>query len=474
MLHPIVPGADVPFASSPAAVVPSQAGPTGYFVPSQPTATVPPHAVHTRYIRAPPPPPARHLFANQRPPQKPSGQVTQPSVLDRVSSRRNILTAEAKPFVGSAHGGQELHRLPSQLNAAARPYVPAGLSGIGIQEPAAAQQSRMLSTSEAKVGASFTPDRHLDRQVERVLKTLLPEESTNGNFRLSTVAPELIRATVKSEPAQPTDEPEIMSSKHQLGVDNKDAVHTAGATLAINEDSRITQQGAADTGRAPQPISTARSLPPPPHRALSNKRQPQSLRRSTRASIAALLDSVNKDLGFMPNADAKPFVGSLAGLSSSTAPSDVREARAVGGAGSRRSSAQGGHELHRSQTHLNSAARPYEPAELSGNGIQEPAAAQQSRMLSTFEAQVDDSFMPDRHVGRQVERVLSTHLPEESTNGNTRLSTAAPDLIRATVRSEPAQLMMSLTGCHQSTRVTALANQDLNKWLGATINRTID
>lgn len=104
MLHPIVPGADVPFASSPAAVVPSQAGPTGYFVPSQPTATVPPHAVHTRYIRAPPPPPARHLFANQRPPQKPSGQVTQPSVLDRVSSRRNILTAEAKPFVGSAHG----------------------------------------------------------------------------------------------------------------------------------------------------------------------------------------------------------------------------------------------------------------------------------------------------------------------------------------------------------------------------------
>lgn len=85
MLHPIVPGTDVPFVSS------------------QPAPSVPPQAVPTGYIRTPPPPPARHLFAKQKRPQKPSGHVTQPSVLDRVSNRRHILTAEAKPFVGSAH-----------------------------------------------------------------------------------------------------------------------------------------------------------------------------------------------------------------------------------------------------------------------------------------------------------------------------------------------------------------------------------
>ncbi|KAL3162947.1 hypothetical protein ABBQ32_009381 [Trebouxia sp. C0010 RCD-2024] len=430
MLHPIVPGTDVPFVSS------------------QPAPSVPPQAVPTGYIRTPPPPPARHLFAKQKRPQKPSGHVTQPSVLDRVSNRRHILTAEAKPFVGSAHdvpsaaapaaareprdmlsagsghsfsqSGQQLHRLPSQLHHAARPYVPAGLSDAGIQEPAAAQQSRMLPTLEAKVDASFMLDRQHDRQVES-----MPAESTGGNFGMSTVAPELIRAMVESEPAQLTDEPEGMSSKHQLGVDNKDAVHTPGATFVLNVDSRITQQGAADTGPAPQPISAAHSPPPPPPYALANKRQPQSLQLSRPVSQASLLDRVSKTWS-TPNANAKPVVGCRANLSSSTAPSDVREARAVGGADSRRSSAQGGHELHRLPSHLNSAARPYVPAGLSGSRIQKPAAAQQSRMLSALEA--------------KVERVLTTHLPEVSTDGNTRSSTAAPELIRATVKSEPAQL----------------------------------
>lgn len=126
----------------------------------------------------------------------------------------------------------------------------------------------------------------------------------------------------------------------QLGVDNKDAVHTPGATFVLNVDSRITQQGAADTGPAPQPISAAHSPPPPPPYALANKRQPQSLQLSRPVSQASLLDRVSKTWS-TPNANAKPVVGCRANLSSSTAPSDVREARAVGGADSRRSSAQG-------------------------------------------------------------------------------------------------------------------------------------
>lgn len=121
----------------------------------------------------------------------------------------------------------------------------------------------------------------------------------------------------------------------QLGVDNKDAVHTAGAILAVNEDSR-TQQVAADTSPAPQPISTAHSKPPPPH-ALANKRQPQCLQRPRPVSIGALADRFFEDFRLMQNADAKPFMGSLMGSPPSTAPSDLREAMAMGGAGSRRS-----------------------------------------------------------------------------------------------------------------------------------------
>lgn len=47
--------------------------------------------------------------------------------------------------------GQELHRLAHELNAAAVPYVPAGFSGYGAQEQAAAQQSP-VATIPAQVG----------------------------------------------------------------------------------------------------------------------------------------------------------------------------------------------------------------------------------------------------------------------------------------------------------------------------------
>ena len=85
LLHRSVPGADVPTASQPAAFVPPQAFPTGYFGP-------------------PPPPPARHLFGNYRRPQHLIRPATQPQALDRVSNRRNTSDAAANPFVRSARG----------------------------------------------------------------------------------------------------------------------------------------------------------------------------------------------------------------------------------------------------------------------------------------------------------------------------------------------------------------------------------
>ena len=85
MLHPAVPGADVPIVSSqPAAIISSQAVPTGYFGP-------------------PPPPPARHPFADYRQAQS-LRPATQPWALDRVSTRRHTSDAAAKPFARPAYG----------------------------------------------------------------------------------------------------------------------------------------------------------------------------------------------------------------------------------------------------------------------------------------------------------------------------------------------------------------------------------
>ena len=50
-------------------------------------------------------------------------------------------------------GRQEPYLSAHQLNSAAKPYMPAGLSGYGKQKPAAAQQSYMLSTFEGQVGS---------------------------------------------------------------------------------------------------------------------------------------------------------------------------------------------------------------------------------------------------------------------------------------------------------------------------------
>lgn len=99
------------------------------------------------------------------------------------------------------------------------------------------------------VDASFMLDRHLDRQVERVLTTHLPEVSTDGNTRSSTAAPELIRATVKSEPAQLADEPESMSSKHQVTIACPHYVQFHSLLLLIVDLAAVAYSG---TSQIPQ------------------------------------------------------------------------------------------------------------------------------------------------------------------------------------------------------------------------------
>ncbi|KAL3160975.1 hypothetical protein ABBQ38_009365 [Trebouxia sp. C0009 RCD-2024] len=169
-------------------------------------------------------------------------------------------------------------------------------------------------------------------------------------------------------------------------------------------------------------------MPRRPHRALANKRQPQSLQLPRPGFTLALLDRAIEELRLMQNADAKPFVGSLTGLPPSTASSELREAAAMGGAGSRRSSAQSGQGFHRSPSQLNAVGSLYMPAGLSSYRTQEQATSKHYR-FAMFGAQI--AFQPQHD--RQSECVL---VPEETPRGNIRLSTAAHNVIQATVKKE--------------------------------------
>ena len=76
-----------------------------------------------------------------------------------------------------------------------------------------------------QVGESPTPDRQDGEQGEGVLSLLLQRESTDGNIRLTTAAPELMAAAVEKQPAQSADEPLKMSPEHQVTVACPHQVH---------------------------------------------------------------------------------------------------------------------------------------------------------------------------------------------------------------------------------------------------------
>lgn len=109
-------------------------------------------------------------------------------------------------------------------------------------------------------------------------------------------------------------------------------MHRPLASLPGNEDSRMTQQGAAHTDPAPQPTPAGhfrRPLPPLCGHAVVNHRLPQPeqhpgpvIHPSIRGRIS------NARVAF--NAGAKPFVGSLRGVASSAAPANFKEARDMG------------------------------------------------------------------------------------------------------------------------------------------------
>ena len=67
-------------------------------------------------------------------------------------------------------------------------------------------------------GEDPTTDRQDGKLVEPVLDMLLPPESTDGNIRLTTAAPELAPATFKKQPGLSADEPLKMSRKQQVTI----------------------------------------------------------------------------------------------------------------------------------------------------------------------------------------------------------------------------------------------------------------
>ncbi|KAL3162957.1 hypothetical protein ABBQ32_009390 [Trebouxia sp. C0010 RCD-2024] len=371
----------------------------------------------------------------------------------------------------SSQGGQELKGSPSQLSAATMPYVPAGLAGYEAQEHAPAQQSP-IATSPPQNDNAPIPDRQHDRQLQHVQSMLLPEETTDGNIRSSTTAPDLIQATGRKELAQ-------------LGVDNQGAVHIASYSLTADSSlssaiaDEIPTLGGESESVSREKLCTAVAAP----ECDGSSGIPE---RCPRPVIQPSVQHRVSNTRMVFNADAKPFVGSLRGVASSAAPANVKGAKVTGSAGSRHSfsrsgqelrwtpsqldsgarpyvpatlcsetqeqaaaqqsrigsgssSSQNGQELHRLAHELNAAAVPYVPAGFSGYGAQEQAAAQQSP-VATIPAQSDDVTIPDRQHDRQLQHVLRMLLPEETTGGNTRPSTTAPHLIQATGRKQPAQL----------------------------------
>ena len=130
----------------------------------------------------------------------------------------------------------------------------------------------------------------------------------------------------------------MILSTLQLGVQNRGAVHRPVAAFLLNEDHRITQQGAPDTGPVPQLMPSGYLNPPlPPPHAWPNQRQPQPEQYPRPVIQPSVRDRVsNTKIVF--NAGAKPFVGSLRSFASSAAPSKSKEARDMGSAASGSSS----------------------------------------------------------------------------------------------------------------------------------------
>ena len=69
-----------------------------------------------------------------------------------------------------------------------------------------------------QVDEAPTPDRQDGKQVEHVASLVLPEESKDGNIRVTTAAPEFTPATFKEQPGLSADEPSKMSQEQQVTI----------------------------------------------------------------------------------------------------------------------------------------------------------------------------------------------------------------------------------------------------------------